>query len=328
MSKRSLFWGNGSGKLGEAVFYRAGGEQRTRTYVKTVKNPKSYQQALQRAKFNNMVGTYKAISTAIQSFFTDRASNQSPFNAYFKLNWPQNLWVADKDITGVNEGVFSGFYVSNGKFQLDTTLTPQLYEESGLDPDKYYLGWNIPESSFTIPVDGVNGFVVLGKQWYELLVGTTNPFGLPAEFNVSVIIVKQGFASNGAQLFTVKCSADSEEHLRFVQGSPRMEVPTQEQIDLTFMCLNGTIKESTASEAGSVTGVSKIAVGKGGATAADIPIGAAVVVSFKDASGKQCTKSSIVYGQALTVIASDYRPDSETGMAIISQYQTVSTLIE
>ena len=29
MSKRSLFWGHGSGKLGEAVYYRAGGEQRT-----------------------------------------------------------------------------------------------------------------------------------------------------------------------------------------------------------------------------------------------------------------------------------------------------------
>ena len=328
MSKRSLFWGNGSGKLGEAVFYRAGGEQRTRTYIKTVKNPKSYQQALQRTKFNNMVGTYKAISTAIQSFFTDRQSNQSPFNAFFKLNWPQNLWVADKDMTGVNEGIFSGFYVSNGKFQLDTTLTPQLYEEAGLDPDKYYLGWNIPQGNFTIPVNGVNGFVVLGSQWYELLVGDTNPFGLPSEFNVSVIIVKQGYTGNGAQLFTVKCSADSQEHLRFVQGSPRMEVPTQKQIDLTFMCLNGEITEATASAAGGVTGVSKIAVGKGGATAADIPIGAAVVVSFNDASGKQCTKSSIVYGQALTEIAADYRPDGEVGMSIISQYQTVSTLIE
>lgn len=328
MSKRSLFWGNGSGKLGEAVFYRAGGEQRTRAYVKTVKNPKSYQQALQRAKFNNMVGTYKAISTAVQSFFTDRQPNQSPFNAFFKLNWPQNLWVADKEITGVDEGIFSGFYVSNGKFQLDTTLTPQLYEDAGLDPEKYYLVWNIPEGNFTIPANGTNGFVVLGKQWYELLVGTSNPFGLPSEFNVSVVIVKQGFASNGAQLFTVKCSADSEEHLRFVQGSPRLEIPTQEQIDLTFVCLNGKLDESTATEAGSVTGVSRIAVGKGGATAADIPIGAAVVVSFKDASGKQCTKSSIVYGQALTAIAADYRPGSETGMAIISQYQTVSTLIE
>ena len=328
MSKRSLFWGNGSGKLGEAVFYRAGGEQRTRTYVKTVKNPKSYQQALQRTRFNNMVGTYKAISTAIQSFFTDRQSNQSPFNAFFKLNWPQNLWVADKDMTGVNEGVFSGFYVSNGKFQLDTTLTPALYEDAGIDPEKYYLSWNIPQGNFTIPMNGVNGFVVLGSQWYELLVGNTNPFGLPSEFNVSVIIVKQGYTGNGAQLFTVKCSADSQEHLRFVQGSPRLEVPTQEQIDLTFMCMNGVIKEASASAAGSVTGVSKIAVGKGGATAAAIPIGAAVVVSFKDASGKQCTKSAIVYGQALTEIAADYKPDGAVGMSIISQYQTVSTLIE
>mgnify|MGYP007050596991 CR=1 FL=1 len=41
MSKRSLFWGNASGKLGEAVFYRAGGEQRTRTWIPKIKNPKN-----------------------------------------------------------------------------------------------------------------------------------------------------------------------------------------------------------------------------------------------------------------------------------------------
>lgn len=37
MSKRSLFWGQAAGKLGEAVYYRAGGEQRTRTYVAKIK---------------------------------------------------------------------------------------------------------------------------------------------------------------------------------------------------------------------------------------------------------------------------------------------------
>ena len=328
MSKRSLFWGNGSGKLGEAVFYRAGGEQRTRTYVKTVKNPKSYQQALQRTKFNNMVGTYKAISTAIQSFFTNRQPNQSPFNAFFKLNWPLNLWVADKEITGVDEGVFSGFYVSNGNFQLDTTLTPKLWADAGLMPEKYYLTWDVPQGNFTIPINGSNGFIVLGKQWYELLVGTTNPLGLPSEFNISVIIVKQGYACNGAQLFTIKCSADSEEHFRFVQGSPRLAIPTQEEIDQLFIVMNGNITESTDLIAGSAKGVSMIAVGQGGATAADIPIGAAVVVSFRDASGKQCTKSSITYGQALSKTTSDYKPDGSAGMAIVSQYQTVSALIE
>jgi hypothetical protein len=81
MSKRSLFWGKASGKLGEAVFYRAGGTQRTRTYVKNVKNPKSYQQALQRTKFNNLVGCFKGISTAVKSFYTKRAPNAKPASA-------------------------------------------------------------------------------------------------------------------------------------------------------------------------------------------------------------------------------------------------------
>ena len=114
MSKRSLFWGNGSGKLGEAVYYRAGGEQRTRTYIKTVKNPKSYQQALQRTKFNNLVGVYKGLALAVKSFYTQREANQSPFNAFFRKNWPLNLWVADKELTSKGEGVADGFYVAVG----------------------------------------------------------------------------------------------------------------------------------------------------------------------------------------------------------------------
>ena len=59
MSKRSLFWGQASGKLGEAVYYRAGGEQRTRSYVAKIKNPKTRAQALQRTKFNNMVAVFR-----------------------------------------------------------------------------------------------------------------------------------------------------------------------------------------------------------------------------------------------------------------------------
>ena len=42
MSKGSLFWANASGKLGEVVQYRAGGEQRARAYVRKIKNPIMY----------------------------------------------------------------------------------------------------------------------------------------------------------------------------------------------------------------------------------------------------------------------------------------------
>lgn len=325
MSKRSLFWGNGSGKLGEAVFYRAGGEQRTRTYIKTVKNPKSYQQALQRTKFNNLVGCYKGMSTAVQSFFTNGASNQSPFNAFFKLNFPLNLWVTDKEITGVNEGIFQGMYVSNGNFNFDTTLTPR---NSDLADTDFYLSLEIPESGCEIPVNIPQESVRVGKQMYQLLVGDTNPSGLPSEFNFTVILVQQGFAANGAQVFTMRCSADSEEHFRFVQGSPRLGVPDQSFMDNLVTFMNGEGTPSSSSAAGSWTGVTRLGIGTKALAEKDINCGAAVVISFKDTAGKQCTKSTIFYGEALSVIARDYLPTGSAGQSIVAQYQTVSTLIE
>lgn len=325
MSKRSLFWGNGSGKLGEAVFYRAGGEQRTRTYIKTVKNPKSYQQALQRTKFNNLVGCYKGMSTAVKSFFTNRASNQSPFNAFFKLNFPLNLWVTDKEITGVNEGVFQGMYVSNGNFNFDTTLTPR---NSDLADTDFYLSLEIPESGCEIPVNIAQESVRVGKQLYQLLVGDANPSGLPAEFDFTVILIQQGFAANGAQVFTMKCSAESEEHFRFVQGSPRLGVPGQSFMDNLVTFMNGEATPSSASAAGSWTGVTRLGIGTKALAEEDIDCGAAVVISFKDAAGKQCTKSTIFYGDALSTVARDYLPTGSAGESIVAQYQTVSTLIE
>ena len=325
MSKRSLFWGNGSGKLGEAVFYRAGGEQRTRTYIKTVKNPKSYQQALQRTKFNNLVGCYKGISTAVKSFFNNRASNQSPFNAFFQQNFPVNLWVADKEMTGVNEGVFEGMYVSNGNFNFDTTLTPRVSDLVEID---FYLSLEIPESNCEIPVNIPQESVRVGKQMYQLLVGDTNPSGLPSEFYFTVILIQQGFAAQGAQVFTIRCAADSEEHFRFVQGSPRLAVPNQSFMDNLVTFMDGEATPSTASAAGSVTGVTRLGIGTKATAEAQINCGAAVVISFKDSTGKQCTKSTIFYGQALTDTARDYLPTGSAGQSIISQYQTVSTLIE
>ena len=325
MSKRSHFWGNGSGKLGEAVYYRAGGEQRTRAYVKNVKNPKSYQQALQRTKFNNLVGCFKGISTAVKSFYTNRASNQSPFNAFFRKNWPLNLWVADKEITGVNEGVFQGLYVADGNLNLDTTITVE--SPTLADPD-YYLVWTVPAGNYTIPTGTDGAQIVVGSELYQLLVGETNPYGLPSEFYVTVLLFQQGYACNAAQVFSIRCAADSTDHFRYVQGSPKLPVPTQAQMDRLLFVGDGTITEPTDSTARTAVGVSKICIGKQSATEAGLDLGAAVVVSFKDASGKRCTRSVVTYGKALQDIASDYTPSGEVGRSIISQYEVANTLIE
>ena len=325
MSKRSLFWGNGSGKLGEAVYYRAGGEQRTRAYVKNVKNPKSYQQALQRTKFNNLVGCFKGISTAVKSFYTKRASNQTPFNAFFRKNWPLNLWVADKEITGVNEGVFQGLYVADGDLNLDTTIT---VESPALADPNYHLTWTVPAGNYTIPVGTDSAQIVVGSELYQLLVGETNPYGLPSEFNVTVLLFQQGYACNAAQVFSIRCAADSTDHFKYIQGSPKLPVPTQAQMDRLLLAGDGTITPPEGSTAGKAVGVSKICIGEQAATKDALALGGAVVVSFKDASGKRCTRSVVTYGKALQGIASDYTPSGEVGRSIISQYEVASTLIE
>lgn len=325
MSKRSLFWGNGTGKLGEAVYYRAGGEQRTRTYIKTVKNPKSYQQALQRTKFNNIVGVYKGLALAVKSFYTKREANQSPFNAFFRKNWPINLWVADKELTSKGEGVADGFYVAVGSVGINTNI--EVHQDLG-GTDAYWPAWTINSGDMTIPVGSASDKGVLtGKQMYELLVGANNPYNLPSEFVVTAIKVIQGYAGNAFIVATLICSATSERTWTLAYQSPSLS-GTEFDPELVCQALGGTVTAATATAAGKVAGVTKLGFFDSQTAEADLELGVAVVVSFKDASGKQCTNSTIAYMEGLKQIARDYLPTGSAGQSIISQYQTVSTLIE
>lgn len=325
MSKRSLFWGNGSGKLGEAVFYRAGGEQRTRAYIKTVKNPKSYQQALQRTKFNNLVGVYKGLALAAKSFYTQRAANQSPFNAFFRKNWPLNLWVADKELTSKGEGVADGFYVAVGSVGINTNIV--VYQDLG-GAGTYWPAWTINSGDMSIPAGSASARQVLkGKQMYELLVGANNPYNLPSEFVVTAIKTEQGYAGNAFMVVTLNCSATSESTWTLVHKSPSLNA-TDFDPELVCEALGGTVTSATDKVAGKVSGVTKLGFFDNQEVESDLDLGVAVVVSFKDASGKQCTTSTITYMEGLKQIARDYLPTGSAGQSIISRYQTVSDLIE
>lgn len=81
MSKRNLLLGTAAGKVGDLVFYRAGGEQRTRAKV-TPNNPKTYTQQAQRSRLANVTLTYRALSALCKDTFTNRKPNQTPFNAF------------------------------------------------------------------------------------------------------------------------------------------------------------------------------------------------------------------------------------------------------
>ena len=207
---------------------------------------------------------------------------------------------------------------------IDTTIT---VESPTLADSNYYLTWTVPAGNYTIPAGTDSAQIVVGSELYQLLVGENNPFGLPSEFSVTVFLFQQGYACNAAQVFSIRCATDSTDHFRYVQGSPKLPVPTQTRMDNLLFVGDGDTTVPTASAPGKAVGVSKICIGEQSATEDTLASGAAVVVSFKDASGKRCTRSVVTYGKALQKIASDYTPSGEVGRSIISQYEVANTLI-
>ena len=90
MAKGSQFWGNASGKLGEQVLYRSGGEQRARTYVARIKNPRSEGQAVNRLSMRNFATAFRAFKDVIRLSFPNRPVKESGFNAFIKANKTAN----------------------------------------------------------------------------------------------------------------------------------------------------------------------------------------------------------------------------------------------
>lgn len=87
MSKSNMLLGLARGKVGDLVFYRDGGEQRTRTRV-IPKNPRTPAQQAQRSKIANVSALYRALAPIIEQSFTNRPSNQSGYNAFASVAIP------------------------------------------------------------------------------------------------------------------------------------------------------------------------------------------------------------------------------------------------
>lgn len=76
-----MLLGLAKGKVGDLVFYRDGGEQRTRTRV-IPKNPRSEAQMAQRVRLANVPAFYRVLQGIIKDSFSNRPSNQSGYNAF------------------------------------------------------------------------------------------------------------------------------------------------------------------------------------------------------------------------------------------------------
>lgn len=114
MSKGSLFWGNAQGKLGETVFYRAGGQQRNRTYIKSFLNPKTRAQMTQRVKWPNVVAWWRLYKPFIQMGMMDKPLGQSDYNHFMSLNLRQTPAYMTKDEAAAGGSVLAVYSMTSG----------------------------------------------------------------------------------------------------------------------------------------------------------------------------------------------------------------------
>ena len=198
MSKRSLFWGQASGKLGEAVFYRAGGEQRTRAYVKAVKNPKTLAQMMQRITMGNLVSMYSALKPVLSQSFPSRAANRSAFNEFVSANKGAKSYAVTK------EDVQNRFFwpidltISRGSLNIPTVITFDNATEEDKGPSAVWSMLNQPVSAKSLGIDvsqyvgdgavDFKQFELTPYQVYKLFTANGNPFGLPNKFVITMLL--------------------------------------------------------------------------------------------------------------------------------------------
>lgn len=331
MSKRSLFWGHASGKLGEAVYYRAGGEQRTRAYVASIKNPKTRAQALQRTKFNNMVAVFRGASVFIKSLFKAEKSSQSPFNAFVKRNFPLCITVADKEMVELGEGGSQNFVFANGSVNFNTVPTITPFTPLGNDENSLEYFWGLPivggdvSSPRTVVGDVVGLYT--GAEIYQALVGTANPYNLPAQFALSFIECIQGNVAPAYYTYTVNCAADSTDTLRCVQFPRGAEPPSAVELQSKIIPQAANYTSGTSDKKIQLTGITGLLFGSGNSASADIVNGVAICLSYRDSAGLQATTSIMTYGKSLQEQANAYLPNGTAGSSIVDSYMVVSDKI-
>ena len=331
MSKRSLFWGQASGKLGEAVYYRAGGEQRTRTYVAKIKNPKSRAQALQRTKFNNMVAVFRGTSVFVKSLFKPEKSSQSPFNAFVKRNFPLCLTVADKEMVEFGEGGAENFVFANGSVNFNTVPSTIPFKPLGNEENTlgYYWGLAITggdvTSARTITGDIVGLYT--GAEIYQALVGETNPYNLPAQFALSFIECIQGNVAPAYYTYTVNCAADSTDTLRCVQFPRGSEPPTVAELQTKIIPQGTNYTQGSGPSKTQITGITGLLFGTANQALGDIMNGVAICLSYRDSAGLQTSTSIMTYGESLQEQANAYLPSAAAGTSIVDSYTIISSSI-
>lgn len=323
MSKRSLFWGQASGKLGEAVYYRAGGEQRTRTWVPKIKNPKTKAQATQRCLFMNMVAAFRALKPFIQTGFISRKSNQSAFNAFVKDNFGRNNWVAEKSMIEAAEFAGYGFSLANGSLTIDTSLTQTTFtnERTG-GTSRTALAFDFAPAQVTSD-DETYMCTYRGSTIYSMLTSNANPLALPSEFTLIIAAGIRGNAGAGYYILAVNCSAASTDEMHVVYNPVLLPPLTSDQIHQILSPVGGSFGLDDTLEYADATGIGVINV----LDDSDI-FAASVMIKVKAESGYSVNAAKLFGTTAFETYVDDMKLGSANANAVIASYTGTSNVIE
>lgn len=348
MSKRSLFWGNASGKLGEAVYYRAGGEQRTRAWVPTVKNPRTHKQAVQRTLLNNLTAAYKSVAEFIKQVNQPEKSSMSAFNQFVKNNSSLNHWVADKAMIDNGYSIPANLLYSRG----DLNIPTEHYNEDGstvidLENANVVVGPTAIHSPYLMQLDAAlpevefsgtqsataseqkRGFLY-GKEFFQIFSGNGNVYNLPAEYAVFILCATYADEGFRSWVMGVRCSADSNDALHVVAAS-KNAMQYVGNPALYMLPANGTLTAGTETAAMKLAGTTLYTLGMGESqdTVNLSQMMAGVCVAYRDASGVHASPCYMTTTSDFDDnLIEQWLPEGEIGMQIVSQYETsTNTLI-
>lgn len=194
MTRRNLILGTASGKLGDMVFYRQGGEQRTRTRV-TPKNPKSIKQMTQRLKMVNPQVAFNCFKPIIKSGFLAISARESAFNAFTRDAIKNNAYYITKEQAGIPAPICRNLLVTMGSLGLNLQpAVKELATDGAQMPSKYYSVFDClfslggTEITPTEVQAGVDAISVLDVEGAYDIVKNSLPIDVPARFDIAVLV--------------------------------------------------------------------------------------------------------------------------------------------
>lgn len=225
MAKGNFLMNTASGKLGSMVLYRAKGEQRARTYVKTVSNPKTYAQILQRSQLANVVANYRVLKTAINKGFEDKKYNQSDYNAFVSRNLNKTKIFLTKEMVAGKSAVCAPYQITSGSiapiaifgsyedsytniglgkaFVIDAATTVAAFSKAITSLNQDIVdGMQLAYVSMVQSNNAETGYPTLSANFYKVIIDKSDETLLYDHMPVQSVANKNGFLGHGEHVAT------------------------------------------------------------------------------------------------------------------------------